>query len=113
AGAEWVCARPTRLPPPAVEADLTAALADPRPVEHEVRDILTAHSADVVCWVDTSWGLGYLAPAPARVRTALMVRVLRRDALFARALARKPDVVLTNSRFMFDHAAEAGSHARG
>jgi iron(II)-dependent oxidoreductase len=97
-----------RLPQPAVEAHLAAALGDPCPVAAEVRAALSDRPVDVACWADTSWGLGYLAPAPDGVRTALMVRVLRNDPLFDQALARRPDTVLTNSRFLIDQAAEAG-----
>ncbi|MFI9644372.1 glycosyltransferase family 4 protein [Micromonospora sp. NPDC051925] len=99
--------RGVRLPDPATEADLLAALADPASVQAEVTDLLGHHQVDLVCWADASWGLGYLASAPPRVRTALMVRVPRSDELFDQAL-RSPDVVLTNSRFMVDECARLG-----
>ncbi|MEW9518135.1 hypothetical protein [Streptomyces tubercidicus] len=67
------------LPRPAVEEDLPKLIADPAPVEQEVRQLLTDRAVELVCWVDAVWGLGYLAPAPASVQTALMVHVLRTD----------------------------------
>jgi glycosyltransferase involved in cell wall biosynthesis len=96
------------LPEPAVEADLHAALADPGPVCDEVHAALARHGTHVVCWADASWGLGHLAPAPAGVRTALRVAVLRTDPLFRHALARRPDVVLANSAFLLAQARDAG-----
>ncbi len=88
------------------------ALANPGPVCREVRNLLTEHEADVVCWADTSWGLGYLSPAPAGVRTVLKLAVLRTDLLFSRALAHRPDVVMTNSDFLISQASDAGFDTR-
>lgn len=107
-GVNRVRLRSLRLPAPATEEDLLAALADPRTVEEEVSELLSRHHIDVVCWADTSFGLGYLAPAPAGVRTVLKLAVLRTDPLFDRALAHKPDVVLTNSAFLTGEAIRAG-----
>lgn len=104
---------PVTLPDPATENDLLRALADPGPVEHAVREILAAHQADVVCWADTSWGLGYLAPAPAGTRTVLKMAVLRTDDLMARALAATPGRVITNSPFLISQAADAGLDTTG
>lgn len=98
---------PVELPNPATEDDLLGALADPVPVQARVRDILTRHRTDVVCWADASWGLGYLAPAPPGTRTVLKVAVLRTDPLFERALAGAGRVI-TNSPFLIGHAAGAG-----
>jgi len=99
---------PVTLPDPATEDDLLAALADPAPVQARVQDILTRHRTDIVCWADASWGLGYLAPAPAGTRTVLKVAVLRTDPLFQRALATCPGRVITNSPFLISQAADAG-----
>ncbi|MEV0536760.1 glycosyltransferase family 4 protein [Kitasatospora sp. NPDC050463] len=96
------------LPRPAVEEDLLALLADPAPVEAELSRLLSDYAVDLVCWVDAVWGLGFLAPAPPGVRTALMVRVLRTDELMLASLAHGPDVILTNSDFMIRDAARRG-----
>ncbi len=100
-----------RLPHAAVEEDLLRAVADPGSVVAEVHEALAAHDIDVVCWCDAAWGLGFLAPHPRGVRTALMVRVLRTDALLGQALDRRPDAVLTNSPFLKQQALEAGLDA--
>ena len=101
------------LPVTATEDDLLAAVADPAPVQARVRDILIRHRTDVVCWADASWGLGYLAPAPAGIRTVLKVAVLRTDSLFRQALVVGPDRVITNSEFLISQAAEAGLDVTG
>lgn len=99
---------PVSLPDPATEDDLLHALSDPAPIEHQVRTILADHAIDVVCWADTTWGLGYLAPAPPGVRAVLKVAVLRNDPLFHHALARNPAAVITNSAFLIEQATAAG-----
>jgi glycosyltransferase involved in cell wall biosynthesis len=99
---------PVPLPDPATEEHLMRALSDPAPVVARVRDILTAHGTDIVCWADTSWGLGYLAPAPAGVRTVLKLAVLRTDPMIGQALAARPGKVITNSYFLISQAAAAG-----
>ena len=104
---------PVAIPDPATEDDLLTALADPAPVQAQVRDILTRHRTDVACWADASWGLGYLAPAPASTRTVLKVAVLRTDPLFQQALAAKPGKVITNSPFLISQAADAGLDVTG
>ncbi|MDT0307650.1 glycosyltransferase family 4 protein [Streptomyces sp. DSM 44917] len=96
------------LPRPALEDDLHALLADPEPARAEVRRLLAAHRAELVCWTDAVWGLGYLNPAPADVRTALMVHVLRTDEPMLAALAHRPAAVLTPSAFLRDQATDAG-----
>ncbi|MFF3665500.1 glycosyltransferase family 4 protein [Microtetraspora malaysiensis] len=101
-----------RVPNVAVEEDLMEALANPEPVCREVRNLLAEYKVDVVCWADASWGLGYLAPAPAGVRTVLKLAVLRTDPMFARALAQRPDVVMTNSDFLISQASDAGFDTR-
>ncbi|MGP4112307.1 glycosyltransferase family 4 protein [Streptomyces sp. 4N509B] len=100
------------LPRPATEDDLRRALngaadrvADA--VADEVRGLLARHGTELVCWVDAVWGLGYLAPAPPSVRTALMVRVLRTDGPMHEALGKGPGAVLTNSPFLVEHATRA------
>jgi iron(II)-dependent oxidoreductase len=96
------------LPRPATEDDLRHALngtADP--IADEVRGLLARHGTELVCWVDAVWGLGYLAPAPPSVRTALMVRVLRTDGPMYEALGKSPDTVLTNSLFLIEQAKSA------
>lgn len=104
---------PITLPDPATEDDLLRALADPEPTTRRVQEILTAHRADIVCWADASWGLGYLAPAPAGTRTVLKLAVLRTDELMARALSAAPDKVITNSPFLISHAADAHMDVTG
>ncbi|WP_395110623.1 glycosyltransferase family 4 protein [Actinomadura sp. SCN-SB] len=103
--------RSIHLPSPAREEHLGAALAQPAPIAHEVRRVLTERNTDVVCWADAAWGLGHLAPAPPGVRTALKVSVLRTDPLFHQALAHEPDAVITNSPFLRKQASMAGIDA--
>ncbi|MGW7199547.1 glycosyltransferase family 4 protein [Streptomyces chryseus] len=96
------------LPRPALEEHLTTLLADPAPVEQEVHRLLAEHQADLVCWVDAVWGLGYLSPAPAHMATALMVHVPRTDAPLYRSLEHRPGRVLTVSDFMVEELAREG-----
>ncbi|MET9887154.1 glycosyltransferase family 4 protein [Streptomyces sp. NPDC006430] len=96
------------LPRPAVEEHLTALLADPAPVEQEVRRLLAGNTVDLVCWVDAVWGLGYLSPAPVHMATALMVHVPRTDAPLYRSLEHRPGRVLTVSNFMVEELAREG-----
>src|SRR5689334_23475185 len=77
------------LPRLATEDDLIAALARAPGLEDEVTQILSDVDADVACWVDATWGLGYLAPHPG-ITSALMVRVLRTDTYLRQALAHQP-----------------------
>jgi len=102
------------LPQPATNADVLAALADPAPAVAEVRRILAAHRADAVCWADTLWGLGYLAPAPDGVATALMVHKIRPsgEERWQHALA-AADVVCPASDYLADGAAAAGLDTTG
>ncbi len=65
-----------------------------------------------MCWVDATWGLGFLAPHPG-IATALMMRVLRTDTYLHQALAHQPDRVLTNSEFLIREATNAGLDTRG
>ncbi|WP_316527567.1 glycosyltransferase family 4 protein [Kitasatospora brasiliensis] len=97
------------LPHPATNADVLSALADPRPVVEEVGGILAEHQVDAACWGDTLWGLGYLAPAPDGVTTALMVHKIRPSGedRWRRALA-AADVVCPASDYLADGGAEAG-----
>ncbi|MGI5337689.1 glycosyltransferase family 4 protein [Streptomyces sp. CA-181903] len=96
------------LPRPAREEDLLALLADPTPVEREVRHLLTTHRVDLVCWADAVWGLGYLNPAPVGVRTALMVHVPRADKAMHQSLAHRPRAVITTGDFMIREMADTG-----
>ncbi|QDY75341.1 glycosyltransferase family 4 protein [Streptomyces qinzhouensis] len=104
--------RSLSLPRPAVEGDLTVLLADPRPVEDEVRRTLAERRVDVVCWVDAVWGLGYLAPAPAGTTSVLMVHVPRTDEPLLRSLEHAQEVV-TVSPFMVRDMAEQGVDTTG
>ncbi|MQS38305.1 glycosyltransferase family 4 protein [Streptomyces katsurahamanus] len=92
---------------PAVEDDLTALLADPRPVCDEVRQILATRRVDAVCWVDAVWGLGYLSPALGGTTTVLMVHVPRTDTPLLQSLEHAAGVV-TVSPFMVRVMAEQG-----
>ncbi|MEU2874040.1 glycosyltransferase family 4 protein [Streptomyces olivoreticuli] len=96
------------LPRPAREEDLLDLLADPTPVENEVRHLLAAHRVELVCWADAVWGLGYLNPAPAGVHTTLMVHVPRADEAMHRSLAHRPEAVITTGDFMIREMADAG-----
>ncbi|WP_019632250.1 glycosyltransferase family 4 protein [Actinomadura atramentaria] len=95
-----------RLADPATEDDLLAALRHPE-VADEVSALLKRLDVDIACWADASWGLGYLAPAPAGVRTALYAAVMRTDPLFDEAAA-QASVVVTTSPFMLREAAAEG-----
>jgi glycosyltransferase involved in cell wall biosynthesis len=101
------------VPDPATEDDLLAAVPEPGQVCRELRELLARERADVVCWADASWGLGYLAPAPGQVATVLKVAALRADALFDQALSRNPDVVVASSPFTVDAARDAGYDTAG
>lgn len=96
------------LPCPALEQDLDERLADPSPVKDEVQRLLTEHRADLVCWVDAVWGLGFLSPAPHGTRTALMVHVPRTDTPLRQSLAHRPGRVVTVSPFMINELARQG-----
>lgn len=100
------------LPRPATEDDLLVAVADAPGLSGEVVGLLSELDADLVCWADATWGLGYLAPHPG-IATALMVRVLRTDTYLHQALAHHPDHILTNSEFLLRQAAAAGLDTRG
>jgi glycosyltransferase involved in cell wall biosynthesis len=100
------------LPRPATETDLMTAINGAPGVGCEVSDVVADLRADLVCWVDATWGLGYLAPHPG-IATALMVRVLRTDLYLQQALAHRPDHVLTNSDFLIREATKAGLDTGG
>lgn len=103
-----------RLPRPAVNADVLAALADPVPVMDEARRILTGRGADIVCWGAPVWGLGHLHPAPPGAVTALMAHNTIRPAsaaTWADAIA-AADVVLPASPYLLE-AARAGGWDTG
>ncbi|MER6912680.1 glycosyltransferase family 4 protein [Streptomyces sp. NPDC000594] len=96
------------LPRPMVVDEILHLLTDPTPVEREVEELLRRHRVDLVCWVDAVAGLGYLSPAPAGVRTALMVHFLRADDAMRQSLGHRPDAVLTVSDFLAGESARAG-----
>lgn len=99
-----------RLPRPAHNDDVLAALADPDPVTAEVQGILRDHRADIVCWGAPVWGLGHLSPAPTGVRTALMAHNEIRPSsasTWKRAID-AADVVLPASPYLVEAAARAG-----
>lgn len=97
------------LPWPATARDVEAALADPGPVADEVRAVLAARDAAAVCWAEPLWGLGWLSPAPAGTRTALMVHKIRPagEARWRAALA-AADVVCPASDWLAAEAVRAG-----
>lgn len=99
-----------RLPRPAHNDDVLAALADPGPVAAEVRAILCEHQVDIACWGAPVWGLGYLSPAPRRVRTALMAHneIRPSSARTWRLALDAADVVLPASPYLVDAAARVG-----
>ncbi len=69
-GAEIVRLATLRLPRPATEDQLLAAINGRPEVEEEVRDLLLDHGADLVCWVDTSWVWGFSLPTPVSPRSS-------------------------------------------
>lgn len=91
---------------PRILHDCQTSLSD------EVTAVLTREDVDLVCWGDAVSGLGYLAPAPPGVRTALLVHFPRADDAMARSLAHGPDAVVTVSQFMIDEARRAGLDSR-
>jgi iron(II)-dependent oxidoreductase len=102
-----------RLPRPATNDDVLAALADPGLVAVEVAKILRARRADLVCWADTLWGLGYLSPAPTGITTALMVHKIRpvAEQRWRNALA-AADIVCPASDYLLDDATCTGLDTR-
>ncbi|NUT47312.1 MAG: glycosyltransferase family 4 protein [Saccharothrix sp.] len=100
------------LPRPVLFDDPNVMPADPEPVRREVLRLMEDHHVDVACWTDAGVGLGYLAPAPAGVRTALMVYFLRVDEPMKQSLAQEPDAVISISDFLTDEAARAGLDSR-
>ncbi len=101
-----------RLPRPARNEDVLAALADPAPVADEVTAIMADRGVDVACWADTLWGLGYLNPAPPGVRTVLMAHKIRSDERWFKALA-AVDVVCPASDYLAEEAVAAGLDTTG
>ncbi|MFJ2780022.1 MULTISPECIES: glycosyltransferase family 4 protein [unclassified Kitasatospora] len=101
------------LPRPVQYDEVMRLLAEPAAVDREVRDLLTAHRVDLVCWVDAGAGLGFLNPAPPGVRTALMVHFLRTDDAMHESLKHQPGVVLPVSDFLTGEAARAGLDTTG
>ncbi|MEV6987436.1 glycosyltransferase family 4 protein [Sphaerisporangium sp. NPDC051017] len=99
-----------RLPQPAHNDDVLAALADPGPVVAEVRAILADRAVDIACWGAPVWGLGYLDPAPPGVRTALMAHneIRPRSADTWRLALQAADVVLPASPYLVEAATRAG-----
>ena len=102
--------RSIALPRPALNADVLAALADPRPVTEEVRTILASRGTDIVCWGAPVWGLGHLHPAPPGTATALMAHNTIRPASAATwaAAIDAADVVLAASPYLLQAACEGG-----
>ncbi len=98
-----------QLPRPATNDDILTALADPGGVAVEVEKILRQHRADLVCWGDTLWGLGYLSPAPDTTTTALMAHKVRPSTEYRwQAALAAADVVCPASDFIHDEARAAG-----
>ncbi|WP_432047161.1 glycosyltransferase [Streptomyces asiaticus] len=102
-----------RLPRPMLFDDLPRALADPGPLRDEVSAVLVEHHVDLVCWADAVVGLGYLAPAPRGVRTALMAHLVRDNHWMHQSLAHKPDAVFAVSSFLVEESARAGVDTSG
>ncbi|GAA4225816.1 hypothetical protein GCM10022254_08560 [Actinomadura meridiana] len=101
------------LPRPMLFDDLPRMLTNPAALRDEVEHVLAENDVDLVCWADAVAGLGYLAPAPAGVRTALMAHLIRADASIHESLARKPDAVLAVSPFLIEESARADVDTRG
>ncbi|MBL7499287.1 glycosyltransferase family 4 protein [Frankia sp. CNm7] len=99
-----------RLPRPALNADVLAALAEPGPVVAEVSRVLGERRIEVVCWGAPVWGLGYLNPAPRGVRTALMMhnKIRPGSAETWRTAMAAADVVLPASPYLVDAAVQDG-----
>ncbi|MCM3883530.1 glycosyltransferase family 4 protein [Frankia sp. R82] len=103
-----------RLPRPALNADVLASIAEPEPVLAEVSRVLHDLSVQVVCWGAPVWGLGHLSPAPAGVRTALMMHNTIRPSsadTWAKAIA-AADVVLPASPYLVAAAHRDGWDTR-
>lgn len=98
-----------QLPRPATNDDILNALANPAAVAAEVEKVLRRHHADVVCWGDTLWGLGYLSPTPENTTTALMAHKVRPTTEYRwQAALAAADVVCPASDFIHDEARAAG-----
>ncbi|ONK10267.1 glycosyltransferase family 4 protein [Streptomyces sp. MP131-18] len=101
------------LPRPVQFDEEQRLLTEHEPLRREILTLLDQHRIDVVCWSDAVVGLGFLSPAPAEVRTALMVHFLRVDEPMRESLAHGPDAVLAVSPFMIEEAARAGLDSSG
>lgn len=67
----------------------------------ELDTIASALNLDILCWVDSLWGLGFLGHPRGRLRTVLMVHVLgEKSTPLDRALRHYPDVIIAPSTFI-------------
>ncbi|GAA4198125.1 hypothetical protein GCM10022252_48040 [Streptosporangium oxazolinicum] len=99
------------LPRPVLKQHILDALADPSAVVDELRQVLDDQRADVVCWADALWGLGYLNAVPSRTHSVLMVHKIRDDRLFDDALA-GADLVCPISDYLLAEGDVAGFDTR-
>ncbi|MGQ0774655.1 MAG: glycosyltransferase family 4 protein [Pseudonocardiales bacterium] len=95
---------PSLLHPDAFRVALAAASG----LTAELDAIGIQRRFDIVCWMDSLWGLGFLG-RPAAPRTGLMVHVLTGcESQIGAALRQCPDVVLVPSETVVEQAVDCG-----
>lgn len=104
--------RSLRLPPLLHPDAFDIALAQASGLAAELDAIGHQRRFDIVCWMDSLWGLGFLG-RPHAPRTGLMVHVLAGcEPQIGTALRQRPDVVLAPSETVIEQAVARGFPAR-
>ena len=97
-----------RLPPLLHPDAFDAAITEASGLAAELDAIGHQRRFDIVCWMDSRWGLGFLG-RPDAPRTGLMVHVLTGcEPQIAVALRQRPDVVLAPSETVIEQAVDCG-----
>lgn len=96
------------LPPLLHPHSFSVALAEASGLVAELDALGCQRRFDIVCWMDSLWGLGLLG-RPAAPRTGLMVHVLTGcEPQIGAALRQRPDVVLVPSETVIEQAMDCG-----
>lgn len=99
------------LPPLLHPEAFDVALAEASGLAAELDAIGHQRRFDIVCWMDSRWGLGILG-RPDAPRTGLMVHVLAGcEPQIGAALRQRPDVVLAPSEAVIEQAVDRGFSA--
>lgn len=100
--------RSLRLPPLLDPDAFDVALTEASGLAAELDAIGHQRRFDIVCWMDSRWGLGFLG-RPDAPRTGLMVHVLTGcEPQIGLALRQRPDVVLAPSETVIEQAVDCG-----